>query len=217
MCQEVLIPLWRVAGYWVVVNVNLNECAMACIVSKPRGSKSIKQSHKTPGQADWTELNKNCCQERQQTTYVINYVHILLFPTSLLQPGCKPRRQTSNGAVFGREEKLSKRSGCCLTFPHQVSTHVQIDFETHHPFRISSLVLRDLHKFVSFNFSIRNPSKPHLMPTAVDVGLGRLPSGHPGAIFLASFPPPKRRRQQINIGATISCHYGWGREGSSSV
>jgi hypothetical protein len=69
MCQEVLIPLWRVAGYGVVVNVNLNECAMACIVSKSRGSKSIKQSHKTPGQADWTELNKNCCQERQQTTY----------------------------------------------------------------------------------------------------------------------------------------------------
>ena len=134
-----------------------------------------------------------------------------------LQPGCKPRRQTSNGAVFGREEKLSKRSGCCLTFPHQVSTHVQIDFETHHPFRISCLVLRDLHEYLFFSFSIRNPTKPHLTPTAVDVGLGRLPSGHPGAIFLASFPPPKRRRQQINIGATISCHYGWGREGSSSV
>ena len=146
-----------------------------------------------------------------------DYVHILLFPTSLLQPGCKPRRQTSNGAVFGREEKLSKRSGCCLTFPHQVSTHVQIDFETHHPFRISCLVLRDLHEYLFFSFSIRNPTKPHLTPTAVDVGLGRLPSGHPGAIFLASFPPPKRRRQQINIGATISCHYGWGREGSSSV
>ena len=48
MCQEVLVPLWRVAGYGGVVNVTLNECAMACIVSKPRGSKSIKQSHKTP-------------------------------------------------------------------------------------------------------------------------------------------------------------------------
>ena len=139
-----------------------------------------------------------------------DYVHILLFPTSLLQPGCKPRRQTSNGAVFGREEKLCKRSGC-LTITHQVSIHFQFDSETTHPIRISSLVSLDLHKYSHFMFSIPNPSKPHLMQTAVDIGLGRLPSGNPEAIFLASVPPPRRRRQQI------SCHYGWGREGSSAV
>ena len=132
-----------------------------------------------------------------------DYVHILLFPTSLLQPGCKPRRQTSNGAVFGREEKLCKRSGC-HTVTRQVSIHFQSDLEMPHPIRISSLVSLDLHKYSHFMFSMPNLSKPHLMQTAVDIGLGRLPSGNPEATFLASVPPLRRRE-----GSSAVC---WGRE-----
>ena len=44
VCQEVLIPLWGgVIDYGSVVNVTLNEYAMACIVSKPRGAQKTSR------------------------------------------------------------------------------------------------------------------------------------------------------------------------------
>jgi hypothetical protein len=118
--------------------------------------------------------------------------------------GCKPRITSLavhvllsllafHMLVVGREEKL--RTYVFKRVIYQEFIRFRCDFEMHHPIRISSLVSLVLHKYSHFRFSMPNPSKPHPMPTAVDIGLGRLPSGNPGAIFLASFPPPRRRRQ----------------------